>query len=210
MKMPTGHHVSLGFTDQPFQPGTHMCFVYNSEKERKAVLAKFLKAGLEGGERCGYFADVIDEKDLWDCLGDLGTDLRILRDEGKLVLGTAERMYCPDGFFDGNRMLQSIREFHKQSCECGFCGVRISGEMGWATRDISRRDELVDYEYRVTKVLEELPVTAICQYDANKFDGSLLLDIIQVHPLLLVRGQVVHNPYYVAEGTAQSPLEATV
>lgn len=45
-------------------------------------------------------------------------------------------------------------------------------------------------------MLETHPVTAICQYDANRFDGDTILQCLEVHPYMIVRGQVVQNPFY--------------
>jgi hypothetical protein len=37
----------------------------------------------------------------------------------------------------------------------------------------------------------------VCQYDANRFDGATILKCLEVHPYMIVHGQVVHNPYYI-------------
>ena len=49
--------ISVGFTQRKFPAGTHMCFVYDSEAERRRVIAGFLAAGVDAGERVAYFAD---------------------------------------------------------------------------------------------------------------------------------------------------------
>jgi hypothetical protein len=54
----------------------------------------------------------------------------------------------------------------------------------------------MEYEALVNKVLETHPVTAICQYDADRFDGETILRCLEVHPYMIIRGQVVHNPFY--------------
>ena len=46
-------------------------------------------------------------------------------------------------------------------------------------------------------LLRDHPVNAVCQYDATKFSGSTIMEILKVHPYMIVRGKVVHNPYYV-------------
>jgi hypothetical protein len=48
----------------------------------------------------------------------------------------------------------------------------------------------------VTGVLAECEVTAICQYDASAWDGATLLHVLRVHPMMVVRGQVVENPFF--------------
>ena len=43
----------------------------------------------------------------------------------------------------------------------------------------------------------ESGLQAHCQYDARRFDGATLFDVLNVHPMMIIRGQVVRNPYYV-------------
>ena len=40
-------------------------------------------------------------------------------------------------------------------------------------------------------------MTAVCQYDAHDFGGDLIMDILKVHPLMVLRGSVVHNPFFI-------------
>jgi hypothetical protein len=47
-----------------------------------------------------------------------------------------------------------------------------------------------------------VPVTAICQYDTRLFDGETLYRLLTVHPMMIVRGRVVRNPYYTAVAAA--------
>jgi hypothetical protein len=55
----------------------------------------------------------------------------------------------------------------------------------------------MEYEALVNEVVITHPVTAVCQYDANKFSGSTILDVLKVHPMMIVHGQIVRNPYYI-------------
>jgi hypothetical protein len=57
-------------------------------------------------------------------------------------------------------------------------------------------ERLMEYEAMVNDVLVTHPITAICQYDANCFDGATILDVLRVHPMMIVQGQIVRNYYY--------------
>jgi hypothetical protein len=73
----------------------------------------------------------------------------------------------------------------------------VTGEMAWALSPaVTGVESLVEYEARVSLLMKTHPLTAICQYDTNRFDGATIFEILQVHPMMVVRGQVVHNPYY--------------
>jgi hypothetical protein len=36
----------------------------------------------------------------------------------------------------------------------------------------------------------------MCQYDLNKFDGGTLYDVLNVHPVVIVGGHLLRNPFY--------------
>ncbi|MBW2713991.1 MAG: hypothetical protein JRC77_09605 [Deltaproteobacteria bacterium] len=44
------HLVSLGFTDEKFPAGTHICQVFSDDEERSTSLLGYLCSGLEDGE----------------------------------------------------------------------------------------------------------------------------------------------------------------
>jgi hypothetical protein len=78
-----------------------------------------------------------------------------------------------------------------------YPAVRATGETSWAVRGIPGSDRLLEYEARLNDALETVPVTAVCQYDVNLFDGATILDILKVHPIMISRGQLVRNPFYI-------------
>jgi len=40
-------------------------------------------------------------------------------------------------------------------------------------------------------------ITAVCQYDACGFGGTVILDILRVHPFMVMRGSVIQNPFFI-------------
>ena len=68
--------------------------------------------------------------------------------------------------------------------------------MTWATRDVPGSDKLIEYETGINYVLQTHPITAMCQYDANRFSGTLIFQALQVHPYMVMNGQLLKNPYY--------------
>ena len=58
------HIVSLGFTQQAFPAGVHVCQIFASEGERLDALLEFLRSGLQAGERTACFTEQLDEAHL--------------------------------------------------------------------------------------------------------------------------------------------------
>jgi hypothetical protein len=108
----------------------------------------------------------------------------------------AQETYCPNGKFVPEEMLETLRQFYNFSIGKGYKSCRVSGEMHWALQQISGSERLMEYEALVNNVLVTHPVTAICQYDARKFSGELIIDCLKVHPYMIINGQVIQNPYF--------------
>jgi hypothetical protein len=188
--------IDLGFTDRKQSPGVHMCLIFQDEKERRRIMAKFVGRGLSDGEKVAYFADIMTKEEVLDWL--CGFDINV-SDEmaaNNLVVQDSLTAYCPEGKFVPEEMLGRLKAFYNDFVAKGYQQGRVSGEMSWALKGIPGSDRLMEYEAWVNEVFKTHPITAICQYDANKFSGSLIMDVLKVHPMMVVKGQIVHNPYY--------------
>ncbi|MCF6767957.1 MEDS domain-containing protein [Thiotrichales bacterium 19S11-10] len=187
-------HIPLGFANIESSAGAHICFIYQDEHERRSFMSKYIESGLLINEKIAYFADLLSPKELESWLLELGIEMP---DPKQIDISKTADVYFPDGSFKFNNVLEKLVGFyHSSTDDQGYAGVRITGEMGWATRSIPGCEDLIEYEARVNRVVDNTPITALCQYDATKFDGDFIYDILQVHPLMVIRGQVVKNPAY--------------
>lgn len=189
--------ISLGFGSELFPQGTHICYIYSDEEERKEVIARFVESGLMGGELVGYFVDAISPQAMREHLASLGIHTPPGAKQEQLTISDAAKTYCCDGCFEPTAMLEKLGDLHRRIKTEGYSGARATGEMTWALRGIPGSEKLIEYESRLNLFVEKHPITLICQYDANRFDGATIYDVLNVHPMMLVRGQVVRNPYYV-------------
>ncbi len=202
--------------------GGHSCVVFGSEAERQSVVAGFLSAGLEGGDKVLYLADAPDTTCEW--LRGLGIrTYRGLASERSAVDGAgraagvlvlpAESVYCPDGRFDPNRMLA---ELERAACEArheGYRSLRVTGETGWAVGQarLPGAERLEEYEAMVDAVLHRHQITAMCQYDVAQWTGDSLYRLLSLHRHLVVRGRVLENPSPAGAGEPEAcPSSALV
>jgi hypothetical protein len=95
-------------------------------------------------------------------------------------------------------MLGKLRHLHETCHAHGHQELRVTGEMSWALApEVTGADRLIEYEARTNILLETHPLAAICQYDATQFDGATIFEVLTVHPMMVVCGQIVRNPYYI-------------
>ena len=62
--MKNGGTISLGFDNEAYPAGTHMCLIYNDEAERRKIITKFLEGGLKTGEKVTCFVNEISPLDV--------------------------------------------------------------------------------------------------------------------------------------------------
>ncbi len=186
----------FGFDDHPHPAGTHMCLLYADDSERWPVITEYVSSGLANHERVGCFVDVETPEEFVDQVRGADPADRDQWGPDQLQVSAASDVYCPDGSFDVERMLQTLADGHRDSIASGFAGFRVTGEMTWSRRMGTPSRDLVEYEARINVLVRTVPTTAICQYDSRAFDGATLYDILSVHPMVIVRGQVMSNPYY--------------
>jgi len=189
--------IPLGFDTEPRPAGTHMCMIFNDDAERRSVIAKYIQSGLDANEQVGYFVDTMSAEDLKRWMRELGVALPDELEGRQYSVAEAAQTYCPDGTFQVERMIDTVGAAYFRSIREGYAGARVAGEMTWATRGLAGSENLAEYECRVNILVRTVPTTAVCQYDARRFDGAMLYDILSVHPMMIVHGQVVRNPYYV-------------
>lgn len=185
--------VALGFTRQAFPPGTHMCLLYSDEAERRRIIGKYLEGGILGKEKVTYFADIMKPEEVRAWLQGMG--IALPKDDGFSVT-VAEKTYCPDGVFVPDQMLEALKVLYDGAKKDGYPNVRASGEMSWALKGIPGSERLLEYEALLNEVFLTHPVIGLCQYDVNKFSGAAILNVLKVHPMMIINGQLVQNPYY--------------
>jgi hypothetical protein len=189
--------ISLGFSDERVMEGNHICYLYNDDPERRRVMAKYLESGLLEGEKVLYLVDTMTPAEMLAYLEGMGID--VLTKAENLTIADAVPAYCPSSVFNADEMLDAIRDFYIRATEeQGYPGARGTGEMSWCLVE-GRAEEasLMDYEARLNLLVREYPYTACCQYDTRRFSGTMIMDVLSVHPVMIVRGQLVRNPYYI-------------
>ena len=197
--MCTESTIDVGFSSGRFRPGTHICLVFRDEAVRRDIVSKFVDSGARDGERVFYFADTAQPSEVVDWLASLDVDVGDVLEDGSFTVDPAVVTYCPDGSFVPDRMLGTLREAYTDSVSTGYAHARVTGEMSWALRGFPGSDRLMEYEAAINHVVLTHPITAMCQYDANAFSGDLIFRALQVHPYMVMSGQLVKNPYYTGE-----------
>lgn len=187
-------NVPLGRSRELFPEGSHVCLIYSDDDDRRDEIGAYLALGVAEREKVGYFADTTPPADVKAWLLSSGVPVPAVEEAFRVL--DAPGVYCPSGEFVPDDMLGTLKRWYDDAITWKYEGARVSGEMTWALRGFPGSERLVEYEALINKLVEVTPITAVCQYDARRFDGATILDILRVHPMMIVHGQIVRNPYY--------------
>jgi len=187
-----------------FSPGIHLCCIYNGEAERNRIIFQLLEGALQNGEKAAYFMDVIPMANAKEYRCPPGVDRLLERGQKCLSVASAKEIYYPRGTFVPDEMLERLSMFYMQSIVEGYTGARIIGEASWTVRGVPGSSRFMEYEARVNETLLKYPVNVICLYNAGLLDKAMLRDVLAVHPLTMVQGELMKNPHYEKSGWSRN------
>jgi len=179
------------------QPGDHICCLYETEEEHRAVLTPFLHQGLKRGEKVLYIVDAHTAEAVLGYLRNDGLDVEPYLTSGQLTIVTSQDAYMQQGVFDPDEMIAFLRAETERTLAEGYSALRVTGEMSWALGGLPGSERLMDYEAKLNEFFPGSDCLAMCQYDRRAFSPSLLLDVLCTHPIAVVGTEVYDNPYYV-------------
>ncbi|MEV6599183.1 MEDS domain-containing protein [Actinoplanes sp. NPDC051346] len=159
------------------QPGDHACLTFSDPDERLDILAAFVAAGRERGDRVICFTSAVN-------VDDLRTDL-LLRglDAGPEVsVLPSDRLWGDNVAPAAATMVELLTRELRQALSDGYRGLRITADMCWAARPQANAEQLLVFESEVARLFEDGRFTAICEYDRESFDPVTLGYASRVHP----------------------------
>ena len=192
-------------------PHDHFCSIYENREEHYGVAIPFMQIGLDRGEKCIYIADDGTVGEVRQAMQSEGIDVERATASKALVLATKEQAYLRHGSFNPDWMFTFWKEATQSAMSEGFSALRATGETEWVVRGARGLERWMEYESRLTHAVSENNCSALCQYNRRLFPPELILDVIRTHPVVVYRGTVCRNLYYVPPdeflGTNQTERE---
>jgi hypothetical protein len=178
----------------------HVCAFFNNMDEEHRVLRSFYKDGFDRGEKATHIVDSENREAYLNRLAEVGVNVRELIGHGRLEVLPWIDMYVRDHRFDQDAMLASVENLIRSGAAAGSKRTRLVGHhMGWLYVDQPALSNLVEYEARLNHVLSRYSDPVICNYDLSKFSASVAMDIMRTHPLVIIGGLLLANPFFVPD-----------
>ncbi len=178
--------------------GDHVTLLYQSEPEHRSVMTRFVRQGLERGEKVVYVADTHTPETIINYLRSDRMDVAAYLDRRQLVFLTPEETYTEGDTFDASRTRAIITREAERTLAEGFAGLRATGETTWVLSELDSTDRLLKYERELTEVASANRILMVCQFERDRFDPTFMLDILHTHPIVIVGTEVCENFYYIA------------
>ena len=177
-------------------PGDHLCCLYETEEEHRAVLTPFLRQGLERGEKVLYIVDARTAEAVLAYLRENGLEVEPYLARGQLSILTRDDAYMRQGVFDPDGMIALVRTETARALAEGYSALRASGETTWALRGLPGSGRLIEYEAKLNTFFPGSQCLGLCQYDRRRVDPAVLLEVLATHPTAVVGTAVYDNLYY--------------
>jgi hypothetical protein len=174
----------------------HVCAFFSSPQEEYATLLPFVRDGIERGERAFHCLPRQYREEHLQQLRSAGIDVNALERSHQLEVASPDQTYLRGGAFSQEAMLATMQEAIKAGQTLGFPLTRFIAHAETVLQDRSKTDEWLEYEIRLNDVLPRFNDVAICTYDANLLDGTLLVDILRTHPVVIIGGRLYENPFF--------------
>ncbi len=174
----------------------HICAFFHSREEQDRVLMPFFKEGAERGEKLFHVVDARKHDEHVAACAQCGIDVDKAQASGQLEIRHWEDAYLKDGYFDGDRMVSVLKEVLEAN-RAKYRLSRLMGNMEWALESAPGVTDIVEYETKLNYLLANYPDPVVCVYDLNKHSGSVIMDILRTHPMVIIGGVLQENPLYV-------------
>jgi hypothetical protein len=172
----------------------HVCAFVNGREEVHAILDPFVAQGIEDGDRLLYLVDPAESAAPVNRLRRLGYDASALLEDHQCEVRTWTDTYLRGGSFDRRAMLDLLDSI---LLDPDSPRIRLIADMGWAAGRAQASASLIEFEAEANFIHVQHDHVVICQYDAAQFDGEFIIDILRTHPMVLIGGVLLENPFFV-------------
>lgn len=174
----------------------HICAFFNSEEEEYRVLLPFIKEGFEQDNRASHIIDSRRREDHLRRLQQAGIDVADAERKGQLEIVSWDDAYFKEGYFDPDRTIAFIEGRLAEGSARGFNLTRLIAWMQWVLENRPGVNQIVEYEARLNQTLQKYDDVVCCAYDVSRLGASVILDILRVHPIVLIGEVLYRNPFF--------------
>jgi two-component system, sensor histidine kinase PdtaS len=169
---------------ETIEQGDHICFYYDSDEERSAVIAEYLKIGLERNERCLCVAGEYALSQIVPALDAAGVECQLECARGRLMLQQPFEAHLRGGRFDAEGMLKLLDDAVEQALDDRYTGLRAAGDMSWILEEAPGTERVFEYEAMMNQFYPGSHAVGLCMYDRRLMSHETLERALHTHPIV--------------------------
>ncbi|SFN60694.1 regulatory protein, luxR family [Mycetocola miduiensis] len=177
-------------------PGMHVCVIYAGPEERDRLLVPFMQEGLRHGDKCVCLIDDVEPASMRQRAYEPASPGDARR-SGQLDVYSAPDAYLQTSGFSVKQMISFLVAKPASSADAEVPLLRAAGQMSSVPFEPGAR-EMFDYETAVSHIIAGLPAVFLCMYDVQRFGVGVLIDVLRLHPMVLLDGILLPNLHFLA------------
>lgn len=185
-------------------PPRHVCGFFHADEDPDRVFIPYIREGLEHEQRVVDIVDprIVTERERTLAAAGLpppstGDRRGARRDSTQLEVQGWDQSYLKDGYFDIERQLAFIESMIVRGKSQGYTLTRLVASMEWVLEPRPGVENLLEYEARLNGLMTKYDDAVVCSFDLSRFNASMIIDVLRVHPMVLLAGRVHLNPFFV-------------
>jgi hypothetical protein len=189
--------LQLGIGDYSCNWGTHICGLYETEKERDEIIFGYLGQGCTDNDKQIFIHSEQTEEQFWHSFHDKCPSCSSSKENpGRLDVKESKELYYPEGVFDPWYMDKAVNGYYDYTQADGKNNLRTVAEMAWALKAVKGVEHLFAYESRLNYFVQDRTVISLCLYNITKISGATIMNVLRTHPFTINGGVISSNPYY--------------
>jgi hypothetical protein len=130
-------------------------------------------------------------------LASRGVNVSTLEAGGQLKILTAADTYLRKDAFNYHEMIAFWDTVVADVRASKRAYARCTGETTFLQQNAPGLNHFLEYESELNNYVPKVPLVVLCQYNVTKFNGELIVGVLQTHPYAVMGGVLIRNPYYV-------------
>src|SRR5258706_4273118 len=178
----------------------HICAFFHDDEQKYRTLLPLIVEGVAAGRKQIHLVHPRRRREHLRRLRDAGID--VSSQQVRVITGGEAGIRSP---FDPDAAAQTISKLLDDARDERHPSIMLVGDMSW-TLETNRADEqFVIFEARMDEALAARSDDGICSYDVAEFSASVIVDMMRMHPVLIIGGIPHIKPVYLSphEGLPQ-------
>ncbi len=170
----------------------HACLTFTDPEERLDLVARFVRDGLLRHNKIICWSDELSPEALAKEFAARSVRPGSAIRRGQLRIAAAGASPLVENASGARTMVKVLTDEVARAEQEGYAGLRVTMDMGCATRPAAAAEQIVGFETEVAALCAQGRLCLFCQYDRERFDAVTLAFAAQAHPLT-VAAQVYHE-----------------